>query len=158
MAIFYMKNARDDGHSYGNASISIEDVFDGLHYLSCKGLLNKGKPKNVYTEKYADSDKLRVWQGETIAREATSVEFEFAFVGSTRQATYEAFYEYVRYGQILYWDDVRKKEALLVLMEATEPSEDIYVGSTPYLCATFRFQNLYGECPDVESPDWITNN
>lgn len=146
MAKFYMKNASST--AFPGEIISIEESFKGLAYLNCKGLLNKGKPKNIYTENYADADGVRMWQGEKIAREATIIEFEFVFIGEERQSTYESFYEYLKIGKISYWDDVRKKEALMVLTEALEPSEDIYVGSVPYIKATFKFQNIWGECPE----------
>ena len=148
MAHFYMKNTK--GGSLANQIVDIESHpnFDGLKYCKCEGLLNKGKRKNVYTEKYADDDRLRIWQGENVTREATNVTFTFWFVGPNRQATYQNFYDYVKNGVISYWDDVRRKEAELVLLEATEPSEDVYIGSTPYIKADFKFQNLRGECWD----------
>lgn len=125
--------------------------FNGLHYLSCKGLMDKGRRKNVYTEEYADSDKVRVWQGNDVTREGTVIEFEFAFVGESRARAYDNFYTYVSQGLLWYWDDARKKKAEMVLIDAIAPSEDIFVGSTPYIKATFKFQNLKGECEDAES-------
>lgn len=156
MAQFLMQNntARRlaDGRVIGAGdTIDIEKNFEGLHYLSCKGLLDKGKRKNVYTEEYADSDRLRVWQGDSITREATVVEFEFAFVGESRAQAYSDFYTYVCQGKLVYWDDVRKKKAEFILIDALAPSEDIFVGSTPYIKSTFTFQNLKGECEDAES-------
>lgn len=149
---FYMKNPNpvEAMKSLAGLVVDIEKTFDGLKYCKCEGLNDKGKRKNVYVEKYGDSDKLRVWQGDTVVREATVITFTFWFVGDNRKNTYEDFYKYVSNGKISYWDDARKKEALLVLIEALEPSEDQFVGSTPYIKADFKFQNLRGECIDNE--------
>lgn len=152
MAKFYMKKG-DNGEV-----ISIEDFFcrkegntfvSGLKYASCVGLLNKGKRKDIYFEKYADADRVRVWQGSDVTREATNITFTFWFIGPHRNEIYQEFYEYVKNDKIRYWDDVRKKEALFVLVEAVEPSEDKYIGSTPYIKSGFKFQNLWGECKDT---------
>ena len=149
---FYMKNPNpvDDSANLADVVVDLEATFDGLKYCKCEGLNNEGKRKNVYVEKYGDSDRLRVWQGDTVVREATVITFTFWFVGDNRQKVYEDFYKYVSNGKISYWDDARKKQALLVLIEALEPSEDQFVGSTPYIKADFKFQNLWGECIDNE--------
>lgn len=141
---FYMQ--KDDSE----VCIDLEAYFEGLKYSKCKGLTSKGKRKNVYFESYSDSDELRVWQGETVVREATTIVFTFYFIGDNRQQVYDDFYDYVKNGQIYYWDTKRNKKAYLVLEEAVDPKEDVYQGSTPYLCADFKFQNLWGECIDVE--------
>lgn len=146
---FYMKNPKSD--VYTNQVIDIEAAFSGLKYCRCEGLLKKGKQKNVYTENYADADGLRVWQGESVVREATTITFTFWFVGDMRHATYEEFCKYVSKGKISYWDDARKKEALIVLIDALEPSEDQFIGSVPYIKADFKFQNIWGECKDRET-------
>ena len=141
---FYMQ--KDDS----DVCIDLEAYFGGLKYSKCKGLTSKGKRKNIYFESYSDSDELRVWQGETVVREATTIVFTFYFIGDNRQQVYDDFYDYVKNGQIYYWDTKRNKRAYLVLEEAVDPKEDVYQGSTPYLCADFKFQNLWGECIDVE--------
>lgn len=132
----------------GEEQKDLEIAFPGLKYSQCTGLLTKGKRKNVVVESYADSDALRVWQGDDVTREATNITFTFFFIGSDRQATYESFYEYIKNGQISYWDNKRKKEALLIFTESSDPKEDIYKGSIPYMKVDFKFQNLWGECKD----------
>lgn len=127
----------------------IETRFEGLLYSKCEGLLTKGKRKDIYEEKFADDDKLRVWQGKGVTREATTITFTFFFVGENRLRTYQNFYDYVKNGKLYYYDTKRLKKAYMVLKEALEPQEDIYKGSTPYIKADFRFQNLWGECKDV---------
>jgi hypothetical protein len=129
--------------------VDIETRFEGLLYSKCEGLLTKGKRKDIYEEKYADDDKLRVWQGEKVTREATTITFTFFFVGENRLHTYQNFYDYVKNGKLYYYDAKRLKKAYMVLKEALEPQEDIYKGSTPYIKADFKFQHLWGECKDV---------
>lgn len=129
--------------------VDIEIRFEGLLYSKCEGLLTKGKRKDIYEEKYADDDKLRVWQGEKVTREATTITFTFFFVGENRLHTYQNFYDYVKNGKLYYYDTKRLKKAYMVLKEALDPQEDVYKGSTPYIKADFKFQNLWGECKDV---------
>lgn len=144
MVKFYMQKDGED------AIKDLEADFVGLKYSKCTGLLAKGKIKNKYTETYAESDELRIDEGDDITREATNITFTFFFVGDKRIKTYDAFYNYVKSGKIKYHDTQRKKQAFLSLMEAVEPSEDIWVGSKPYIKADFKFQNLWGECKDYE--------
>jgi hypothetical protein len=126
----------------------LEIDFVGLKYSKCVGLLAKGKIKNKYTETYAESDELRISEGKNVAREATDITFTFFFVGNDRTEIYDNFYNYVKSGKITYYDTQRKKIALLSLFDAVSPSEDIWVGSVPYIKADFKFKNLWGECKD----------
>lgn len=132
----------------GEGALDIEVYFDGLKYSKCKGLLDKGKRKDVYVESYADSDELRVWQGDIVTREATNVTFTFFFIGEDRLSVYQNFYDYIKNGKISYWDTKRKKEALLIFTEAAEPKDDVYNGSIPYISIDIKFQNIWGECKD----------
>jgi hypothetical protein len=125
----------------------LETRFNGLKYSKCDGLNSKGKRKDVHIEKYADSTELRVWLGlKDPIREATDITFTFFFIGNSRQNTYDSFLAYVGNGKIHYWDTIRKKEAVMVLVDQVKTKEDVYKGSTPYLLAEFKFQNLFGEC------------
>lgn len=129
----------------------LETRFYGLKYSKCDGLNSKGKRKDVHIEKYADNPELRVWLGsEGPIREATDITFTFFFIGDSRQDAYDSFVEYIGDGKIHYWDTVRKKEAFMILVDQVKPKEDVYKGSTPYLLAEFKFQNLWGECPTKE--------
>lgn len=132
----------------GEVAKDLEVDFPGLRYSKCTGLLTKGKRKDVYTESYANSDTLRVWQGSDVTREATDITFTLYFTGDDRQGVYELFYNYIKNGQISYWDTKRKKEALLIFSEKSDPKEDVYKGSIPYILVDFKFQNLWGECKD----------
>lgn len=127
----------------------IESRFEGLKYSQCDGLLDKGKRKNIHTESYADSDKLRVWQDDVVTREATDITFTFFFTGDNRLAVYNDFCEYISNGKIYYWDNIRKKRPCMVLVEAIKPKDDVYKGSVPYIAGDFKFKNIYGECEDI---------
>lgn len=134
----------------GEGVKDLEVDFDGLRYSKCEGLFDKGKRKNIYTEEYSDSDVLRVWQGDDVTREATKITFTLYFLGDNRHSVYESFYNFVKNGKITYYDTKRKKEALLVLMDAVKISEDEWNGSIPYVETKFEFNNLWGECKDKE--------
>lgn len=132
--------------------VDIEEKFSGLKYMSAKGLFDKGKPKNRYTEVFADSDKLRVWVGEEICREATEIDFVFVFEGELRQRTFESFYEYISTGRVDYWDNQRKKWAKMVLLDEFTTKEEKWLGSKPYIELSVKMQNIYGECETVTNP------
>lgn len=134
----------------GESVRDLEKDFEGMKYIKCEGLLDKGKRKNVYTESYSDSDTLRVWMGEEVTREATDITLTFVFIGDNRQNVYRDFYNYTKNGKITYYDTARNKEALLVLMDAIKVKDDIWKGSTPYIEVDFKFKNLWGECKDRE--------
>jgi hypothetical protein len=130
--------------------VDIEEKYSGMHYLKCKGLEDKGKPKNKYQEVFADSDELRVYEPDNVMLESTDITFTFIFVGDDRQSVYENFYKDIKKGKYYYYDTMRYKKAYITLFEAVKPSDDIYKGSTPYIQADFKFKNLWGECKNVE--------
>jgi hypothetical protein len=134
--------------------VDIEDNAEWkgeIRYMSCKGLETIGKPKNKYTESYADAQELRVYEADEIFHEATDVTFTFIFVGENRKQVYASFYDYVKNGKFYYYDTARWKKAYLVLLEAVDPSEDDYKGGTPYMKAEFKFKNLWGRCIDMKT-------
>lgn len=134
----------------GGDVIDLEVDFPGLRYAKCVGLNDKGKRMDIYTEEYADSDVLRVWQGVDVTRKATTITFTLYFIGDTRHKAYEDFYAYVKNGQIKYWDTARNKEALLVLNSDVKIGDESWKGSTQYFEVQFKFQNLWGECKDKQ--------
>jgi hypothetical protein len=135
--------------------VDIEARFSGLRYSSCTGLNDKGKRTNIHIEKSAISETLRVWQGDEVIREATTIVFTLYFIGADRQNAYDRFCKYVSNGKIHYWDTKRKKEAYLVLVDQIKPKEDTYKGSVPYILAEFKFQNLWGECETKDITDFL---
>lgn len=61
----------------------IESHFSGLLYMRTDGMNDIGKSKNVYTEEYVDSDRLRVYlpSDDNYTNEATKVTMHFLVVG-----------------------------------------------------------------------------
>lgn len=133
----------------GQEPIGIQENYANIKYKQCKGLETVGKPKNKYTESYADADELRVYEPETVLRESTDITLTLVFVGRERKAAYRQFLDLVSSGKFYYWDTVRMKKAYLTLLESVEPSEDDYKGSTQYMLADFKFKNLWGYCKNV---------
>lgn len=133
----------------------IESDFAGMLYGDCSGLEKRGKRKNVYTEKYSESDSLRVWQGSTVTREATTIKFTFYFTGDNRNATLDSFYDYVKNGKFYYWDTARKKKAYIFLSDEFDVSNDSYKGGTPYKEVKMTFQNIWGECKNCNNDGTI---
>lgn len=129
----------------------LEKDFIGLKYCKCVGLEARGERKNVYTENYADSDEIRVWQGKDVTREATEIVFTFYFLGDSRQSIIDSFYEYIKNGIISYWDTKRYKKAYMIFKDKFTISEDMFVGSTPYKKVDVTFQNLWGECKNCDA-------
>lgn len=141
---FYMKRDGVD-EDY----INLESYFQGMRYMQCKGLEDLGKPKNIYTETYADADTLRVYIPEKVKRGATTITFSFAFLGEDKQSVYDEFNSFVEGYKIHYYDTARKKASYMVLMERTTPKVDFYKGK-PYMTVDYTFQNLWGECRRVD--------
>lgn len=129
----------------------LELHWRGLLYQKCEGLNDKGKKTSAYTEEYADSDNLRHWESETLAREASEIMLTLFFVGNNKQALYDSFYDYIKQGHFYYVDDQRNKLAYVTLMDAIKLSEEKFVGGTTYYKAEIKFQNLWGECHDGTS-------
>lgn len=149
---FYMQKCDKYGVLEGDA-IDLESNFDGLRYMEAKGISKIGAVKNAFTEKYADSNELRVWHpsenDEVTTHEATTIELKLLFYGDNRRAVYDAFNEYIFDGYHVYWDSLRNKKFTFVVLEAVEPSDDMFKGGTPYIIATWKLQNLKGKTENV---------
>lgn len=155
--------------SPGFALIDIEEEFPGLLYSSAKGLYDVGKPKNIYTEQYADSDRMRVYlpilykNGQkvhnvsTIANEATTVEMTFLVVGDAdaRRDIITAFEDYVRTGIHTYYDTARQMKFTFFVLDAIKVSDEKWHGSQPYVELTVPLQNINGKTRHVEPPATI---
>ena len=140
---FYIKRESDTDYT------DLESYFNGMKYSKCVGLEDLGKPKNIYTETYADADSLRVHIPEEVKREATDITFTFIFFCENRKSVYDRFNEFIKGQKLYYYDTARNKQAYMVLIDKTEPKEDIYKGSKPYMSVDYKFQNLWGECKSI---------
>lgn len=121
--------------------------FKGLRYSKAVGLDKVGKPR-TYTEKFSDSDRLRVYIPETLTNDATTVEFTFFFVGENRRTSYQNFVEYVRNGYKVYHDDARGKYLYFFVNSEITPATERWYGNTPYLELKLTVQNIFGRTFD----------
>lgn len=133
----------------GDSAIPIQSTHANIKYKQCKGLEDLGKPKNKYTESYADADELRIYEPKEVKRESTDITLTLVFIGKERRAAYKRFVDLVSTGKFYYWDTARMKKAYLTLLDAVSPSEDEFKGSEPYMLADFKFKNLWGYCKNV---------
>lgn len=132
----------------GATTYDIEEQFDGLLYMRAEGMNDIGKSKNIYTETYADSDRLRVYlpNDGVYTNEATKITMHFLVVGdeASRQSTILAFETYVREGIHRYWDTARNLEFDFVVQDEIKVSDEKWHGSTPYVEIQVPMQNLNG--------------
>lgn len=139
--------------------INIEDTFAGLRYLNAKGLLDIGEAKNIYTETYAESDRVRVYLPKhnsggsqvhsvsDIANEQTEITMTFLVIGSveTRISTIVEFKNYIRTGVHSYYDDARNREFDFIVTGKLEESDEKWHGDVPYIELTVPMKNLNGK-------------
>lgn len=139
----------------GQAEIDIEETFKGLRYLKATGLYDIGKSKNIYTEEYADSDKLRVYMppDNNYTNEATVITMTFLVIGDpkTRQTTIKEFTDYIRKGVIRYYDTARYAQFDFVIIDEIKVSDERWHGSQPYVEIQIPMQNLNGKTVLVQT-------
>ena len=139
---FYMSRWVDN---QWETDTDLESTFDGMKYVSCKGLSDYGKIKNIYTENYAETDALRLYLPENAVRENTDIEFEFGFEKENRRDVYDSFVEWISGHKLKYWDTCRKREVEMILIEKIEVDEDVLIGSSPFIVVPFKFKNINGQ-------------
>ena len=155
---FYIQTINKDGSiPEGSITKDLEEDFkvmvDGnivgrLRYKECKGLNTIGKPR-VYTEKYADSDRLRTYIPKNVTHDATTIELTLYFVGESRQKVYDDFNAFITGGYRKYWDTARNKAFDFYVSDVTQPSNERWYGGTPYFEVTYKLQNLNGKTTSV---------
>ena len=150
---FYMQACTKEGVLLDTKK-DLENDFVGLRYIEAKGIENRGKVKNIYTETFADADALRVWhpseqEDGKVMHEATTVQLDLLFYGVNRRLVFEQFNEYIYGGYRVFWDTLRNKKFTFVVIESTEPSEDIVKGGVPYIRCSWKLQNLKGKTDKV---------
>lgn len=145
---------------YTNAQWSWTDINNyalgtgrTLLYRKCAGLEDFGKVKNIYTETYADSDTLRADFPDEITREATTITLDLVVRrdpsivnGDDDVNTVIGLVSGTL--PVVFWDNVRRKMAVMTLVSAVEVKEDNYKGMK-YIELELKFNNLMGHCPYV---------
>lgn len=145
---FYVVECDNKGKvADGAVEIDLEEHFSGLTYMKAEGLNKLGKPR-VYTEKFADSDRLRVYKPDDTIREATTVTLSFAFVGENRYKTYHDFVEYISTGVKRYHDTARNKYLYFFVSSEIKPAKEMWYGGTPYLTVDIPVQSIFGKTFD----------
>lgn len=138
--------------------------FGFLRYKSCDGLESVGKPKMNYVETYAESESARVYLGQELAHEQTSVTLTLYFFGSdpnlssgalseneasqseikAASVAYNKFREKIDGKFVRYYDDYRQREVLLYLSDAVSMTTDRLHGVV-YKEVQFKFTNVFGK-------------
>lgn len=142
---FYMQR-----YDVARDKVDLQTHFEGLMYVEAKGLSDKGKPKNIVTEKFADSAEDKVYIPENVYYEPNEITLSFVFKGSTRRDVYDAFCNYIKQGKFYYWDTERLRKVNLILLSPIKVSDDVFKGSMPYIKVDYVFTNLLGESKKVD--------
>lgn len=156
---FYMQTINKDGSiPVDGITKNLEEDFkiliDGkvvgqLRYKECKGLNTIGKPR-VYTEKYADSDRLRTHIPKNVTHDATTVDLVLYFLGEERHKVYDEFNEFITGGYRKYWDTARNKAFDFYVYDSISVSNEKWYGGMPYFEVTYKLQNLNGKTTSVD--------
>ena len=132
----------DGGLTLLDSLTDIETGF-GCLYSRCEGLGSTGKGR-FYTEEYADSDEVRAYFPEEATAEAIEMTLTVEFIGEARANNYRKMSEYLSGGRVMYYDTARCRVFIGYLSDGSEPKEDVYKGSVPYIEVAFKFKSLYG--------------
>lgn len=148
---FFMQECDKEGNVLaGSSPKNLEVDFSGLRYKECKGLNTIGAA-NVFTESYADSNRLRVHVPSNLTNKATTITLSLYFVGEDRYKTYDAFNEYLRKSPYhIYYDSARKKKFAFFVKDEIAPSNSQWYGSTPYIEVSYKLSNIFGKTEDIE--------
>ena len=145
---FYIQQCTKEGVMIDGTKRDLEADFDGLRYAKCEGLNSYGATKNIYTEKYADSETLRAYVPDEVLREATEIKFTFYIFGdaSKRQSTLDAFIAYLDSGKYFYyWDTARKRRFMFIPPTSViAPSDELWYAGNPYFKFELTLQNMKG--------------
>lgn len=139
MAKFYMQR-----YDIANQQPKDLETDFNMFYVECKGLSDKGKPKNIYVERYSDSAEDRVFIPENVYYEPTDLEMTFIFKGNARRNDYDSFCEYIKKGKFYYWDTLRHRKVSIILLSSIQPSDDIFKMNPKYIKVAYTFTNLKG--------------
>ena len=144
---FFMQEVDNKGNLLGN-DVNLEEAFDGLKYSAIVGIDNLGAVKNIYTETYADANRVRVSMPEKVQRESTQITLVLYFVGEKRAEVFKSFCDYICNGRHRYWDTARNKYFDFYISEELTPSDELWYGSTPYFKVDVKMNNIFGKTFD----------
>lgn len=126
----------------------LEETFH-CRYVKAEGIGENGKVKNIYTESYADAEKLRVFVPEEVLYENTEVSLTLLFLADTEDRNdiqnYERdFFETVSGRKIEYSDTFRNRYLTLLLINKPESVGEVLYGGSRYIQKKYTFKNIYG--------------
>lgn len=119
-----------------------------IKYSAIVGIDDLGSVKNIYTETYADANRVRVSIPEKVQRESTEVTLVLYFVGEKRADVFNQFCDYICNGRHRYWDTAREKYFDFYISEKLTPSDELWYGSTPYFKVDVKMNNIFGQTFD----------
>lgn len=128
----------------------LEYDFEGVRILKVSGISNLGKPKNIYTNSYAESESENVLMPDVICREPTDIEVEFFVTGDNYMAIHDAFIDYCSSGVIHYWDTYRRRKVRLINLESYEVVEESFKSSIKYIKSVIKFKNIDGKSVSID--------
>lgn len=148
---FYIQRVEFDANSgsyisINSTTIDLESHYAGLKYSKLTGTNDKGKTKNIYTEKYADGDRLRVYVPELAQYEATTMTLTLYFFGEDRQQVFNEFANEIKTGIHRYWDTARHQYFDFFVDDELKTSDESWYSGQPYFKVDVKMKNLYGEC------------
>lgn len=145
---FYIQQVQKVGNEYipiESTTIDLESYYAGLKYSKLTGTNDKGKAKNIYTEKYADGDRLRVYIPKLVKNEATTMTLTLYFFGENRQQVFSEFAKEIKTGIHRYWDTARQQYFDFFVDDELKPSDENWYKGEPYFKVDVKMKNLYGE-------------
>lgn len=156
---FYIQEVRDTGVLIGERKSLEEDFYaveidtprpdlGCIKYSAIVGIDNLGAVKNIYTETYADANRVRVSMPEKVQRESTQVTLVLYFIGEKRAEVFKSFCDYICNGRHRYWDTARSKYFDFYISEELTPSDELWYGSTPYFKVDVKMNNIFGQTFD----------
>lgn len=153
---FFMQECDKEGEVLsGSSPLNIEvdiKLEDGtcIRYSKIDGIEAIGAPKNIYSESFADADRLRVYIPSVVKHKETVVTLTLYFIGESRQEVLNDFNRYITNGFHRYWDTARNKWFAFYIKDELKPAESMWYGSTPYLRMDYKLVNIFGRTFDVE--------
>lgn len=133
----------------GAQTMDLEKDFKGMKYSSMEGIETIGAAKNIYSESYSDSDRLRVYVPTEVKHKETEITLTVYFTGKDRYKVYDEFNAYITKGFHRYRDTARNKWFAFYIKSELKPAESMWYGSTPYLKMEYKLSNIFGRTFDV---------
>lgn len=127
---------------------NLEEKFK-CKYVRMEGIAENGKVKNVYTESYAEDERLRVCNPQSILYDNTDVSLTLLFLATENnemdiQNGERDFFEFVSGRQVEFHDTFRNRYISLILLNKPEVVGEVLYGDNRYRQVKYTFKNIYG--------------